>query len=72
MRTIGFRSNVLVAIAAACGVIAALGRPWYGTVRLPATERATMEDLLGGIGRALLEHERDDRLGRARGRARPA
>ena len=30
MRTIGFRSNILFAIAAACGVIAALGRPWYG------------------------------------------
>ena len=30
MRTIGFRSNILFAIAAAFGVVAALGRPWYG------------------------------------------
>ncbi len=53
MRTIGFRSNVLFAIAAACGVVAALGRPWYGP-SAPATD-ARMEDLLGGVGRALTE-----------------
>jgi hypothetical protein len=53
MRTIGVRSNILVAIAAACGVIAALGRPWYGPP-LPATG-AEMEDMFTGIGRALLE-----------------
>jgi len=53
MRTIGFRSNILFAIAAACGVIAALGRPWYGPSR-PATD-ARMEDLLSGIGRSLTE-----------------
>jgi hypothetical protein len=29
MRTIGFRSNVLFILAAAFGLIAALGRPWY-------------------------------------------
>jgi len=29
MRTIGFRSNVLFIIAAAAGLVAALGRPWY-------------------------------------------
>ena len=55
MRTIGVRSNILVAIAAACGIVAALGRPWYGTP-LPATG-ADMEDMFGGIGRALLEPE---------------
>jgi hypothetical protein len=53
MRTIGARSNVLVAIAAACGVIAALGRPWFGPP-LPATG-AEMEDMFSGIGRALLD-----------------
>jgi len=53
MRTIGVRSNILVAIAAACGVIAALGRPWYGPP-LPATG-AEMEDMFSGIGRALLD-----------------
>jgi hypothetical protein len=29
MRTLGFRSHVLLAVAAAAGVIAALGHPWY-------------------------------------------
>jgi hypothetical protein len=50
MRTIGFRSNVLFAIAAACGVIAALGQPWYAPS--PAPTDARMEDLFRGIGRA--------------------
>jgi hypothetical protein len=29
MRTLGFRTHVLLAVAAAVGVIAALARPWY-------------------------------------------
>jgi hypothetical protein len=29
MRTLGFRSHALLAVAAAVGVIAALGQPWY-------------------------------------------
>ena len=53
MRTIGFRSNVLFAIAAAFGVIAALGRPWYGASATPTDAR--MEDLFRGIGRAFSE-----------------
>jgi hypothetical protein len=53
MRTIGFRSNILFAIAAAFGVVAALGRPWYGP-SVPASD-AEMEDLFGGIGRSLTE-----------------
>jgi hypothetical protein len=53
MRTIGFRSNILVAIAAAFGVIAALGRPWYGPTS-PGTD-AQMEDLFSGIARAFTE-----------------
>ncbi len=53
MRTIGFRSNVLFAIAAAFGVIAALGQPWYGPSRAPTDAR--MEDLFDGIGRAFTE-----------------
>jgi hypothetical protein len=58
MRTIGFRSNILFAIAAAIGVIAALGQPWYAKAP-PAPEApangelpAQMEDFLAGIGRA--------------------
>jgi hypothetical protein len=53
MRTIGFRSSILVAIAAACGVIAALGQPWYGPSAAPTTAR--MEDLFEGIGRAFTQ-----------------
>jgi hypothetical protein len=50
MRTIGFRSNILFAIAAAFGVIAALGRPWYGPALAPSD--AAMEDLFTVVGRA--------------------
>ena len=54
MRTIGFRSNILFAIAAAVGVIAALGRPWYAPA-VAGDENAEMESLLSGIGRAFTE-----------------
>jgi len=53
MRTIGFRSNILFAIAAAVGVVASLGRPWYGRAADPTDAR--MEDLFNGIGRAFTE-----------------
>jgi hypothetical protein len=53
MRTIGFRSNILFAIAAACGVIAALSRPWYGP-SVPGGDRS-MESLGSAIGRALTD-----------------
>ena len=65
MRTIGFRSNILFAIAAAFGVVAALGRPWYGPPR-PGHRSAAMEDLFSGIGRAVREPDGTTRLGRAR------
>ena len=54
MRTIGFRSNILFAIAAAIGVIAALGRPWYDKA-VKGDENYQMENLLSGIGRAFSE-----------------
>jgi preprotein translocase subunit Sec61beta len=54
MRTIGFRSNILFAIAAAIGVVAALGRPWYAPV-VKGDEDAQMESLLNGVGRAFTE-----------------
>jgi hypothetical protein len=58
MRTIGFRSNILFAIAAAFGVIAALGRPWYGPAPAAANPNgigelpSQMEEFFSGIGRA--------------------
>jgi hypothetical protein len=44
MRTLGFRTHVLSALAAAIGVIAALGRPWYAPAPPP------LSDDLKGIG----------------------
>jgi len=38
MRTLGFRTHVLLAVAAAVGVIAALGRPWYANAPQPVQE----------------------------------
>jgi hypothetical protein len=40
MRTLGFRTHVLLAVAAAIGVIAALGRPWYAKPPEPTKESA--------------------------------
>jgi hypothetical protein len=44
MRTLGYRSHVLLTAAAAGGVIAALGRPWYAKAPIP------VEEATGGIG----------------------
>jgi hypothetical protein len=58
MRTTGFRSNILFAIAAAFGIVVALDRTWYGPSASAAGERqigdvpSTMEDFFSGIGRA--------------------
>ena len=38
MRTHGFRTHALLALAAAVGVIAALGRPWYAAAPQPVEE----------------------------------
>jgi hypothetical protein len=46
MRTLGFRTHVLVALAAAVGVIAALGRPWYA----PPPVQAADVDAVGELG----------------------
>jgi hypothetical protein len=54
MRTIGFRSNILFAIAAACGVIAALSRPWYGA-SVPSSGDGQMEKLWTDLGRSLTD-----------------
>ena len=62
MRTIGFRSNILFAIAAAIGVVAALGRPWYGRP-VEGRRGRQMEYLFSGIGRAFTEQHGHDRAG---------
>jgi len=49
MRTIGFRSNVLFVIAAAVGLIAALGRPWYAGTPALTPEEARIGDVQGPV-----------------------
>lgn len=45
MRTMGFRTHVLFAVAGAIGIIASLGRPWYAQAPAPPDETAAI-----GIG----------------------
>jgi hypothetical protein len=49
MRTIGFRSNVLFIIAAAAGLIAALGRPWYARTPAQTPEEVGIGDVQGPV-----------------------
>jgi hypothetical protein len=59
MRTLGFRSHTLLAIAAAVGVIAALGQPWYAAAPRVVADNSDkigslhgpVEGLTAGIGR---------------------
>jgi hypothetical protein len=46
MRTLGFRTHALLALAAAVGVIAALGRPWYA---LAPSARIDDTDTIGQL-----------------------
>jgi hypothetical protein len=49
MRTIGFRSNVLFIIAAAFGLVAALGRPWYAATPAQTPEEVRIGDVHGPV-----------------------
>jgi hypothetical protein len=49
MRTIGFRSNVLFVIAAAAGLIASLGRPWYAHAPVQTAEQVRIGDVQGPV-----------------------
>src|SRR5215216_6312272 len=49
MRTIGFRSNVLFIIAAAVGLLASLGRPWYAPAPVVTPEEARIGDVQGPV-----------------------
>ena len=57
MRTLGFRTHVLLALAAAGGVVASLQLPWYGSRGGAATASlgvdGPMERTLAAIGRAV-------------------
>jgi hypothetical protein len=47
MRTLGFRTHVLLAVAAAVGVIAALARPWYAAAPPPIEAESAVGSLAG-------------------------
>jgi hypothetical protein len=49
MRTIGFRSQVLFIIAAAVGLLAALGRPWYAGAPVLTPEETRIGDVNGPV-----------------------
>jgi hypothetical protein len=49
MHTLSFRTHVLLAMAAAVGVVAALGRPWYAMAPPVSNEPASIGDLSGPI-----------------------
>jgi hypothetical protein len=50
MRTLGFRTHILLVVAAATGVIAALGKPWYAPAPSAAeTSAATLGGSTDGI-----------------------
>jgi hypothetical protein len=49
MRTLGFRTHALVALAAAVGVIAALGEPWYAQAPQAAPQDGSIGSLNGPV-----------------------
>jgi hypothetical protein len=58
MRTIGFRTHILLVLAGAIGVMASLGRPWYGAPPAPLGDNSErfdvhgpLRDLLGAMRR---------------------
>jgi hypothetical protein len=51
MRTLGFRTHALIALAAAIGVIAALSRPWYAPAPALVDEERAIGDIHGPIDR---------------------
>jgi hypothetical protein len=49
MRTIGFRSQIIFILAAAAGMIAALGRPWYAPTPVLTPEETRIGDVQGPV-----------------------
>ena len=49
MRTIGYRTNVLFILAAAFGLLAALGRPWYASASASLGEEARIGEMRGTV-----------------------
>src|SRR5918997_1383991 len=49
MRTLGFRTHVLLAIAGAIGLLYSLTRPWYAAAPPPSEEEAGIGDSYGSL-----------------------
>jgi hypothetical protein len=58
MRTLGFRTHVLLAIAGALGVLYSLSRPWYAAAPLPTEEQAGIGDIHGPLNAFMDRAER--------------
>jgi hypothetical protein len=59
MRTIGFRSKVLFILAAAFGLIAAMGRPWYASSPAVTPEEARIGDVNGPVEQFFMRLSRE-------------
>ncbi len=58
MRTLGFRTHVLLAIAGAIGVIYSLSRPWYASAPPPPKEDdAGIGDIHGPLNAVRRRHQ---------------
>jgi hypothetical protein len=55
MRTFGLRTHVLLAVAAAAGVIAALARPWYAAAPQAVAGQTPVEGLTASLDRLMRE-----------------
>jgi hypothetical protein len=49
MRTIGFRTHVLLVLASALGILVALGRPWYAPAPAPASNVNDVGEVYGPL-----------------------
>jgi|1185.fasta_scaffold185927_2 hypothetical protein len=49
MRTLGFRTHILLVLAGAAGVVASLGRPWYGPAPAPLPDNTDDFDVHGPL-----------------------
>ena len=49
MRTLGFRTHLLLTIAAAVGIVATLGRPWYAPAPVLGDDPAAIGDISGPL-----------------------
>jgi len=49
MRTLGFRTHVMLVVAGAIGVLAALGRPWYAAAPPPPPDNSGVFEVHGPL-----------------------